>query len=159
MSSTSHQRKFSHKIPENSFLASRVLHSKKFFSRFAISAIAAGILTASFEISPAFGATATVNLDAASPFAVLAGSTVTNTGSSTITGDVGLFPERPSPDSLQQLQLEPSMPRTVWQVLHKPRSLLPISMPPGDLQRHRSRLILLDRRWPPACTPRLQAWA
>lgn len=41
--------------------------------------------------SPAFAATA-LNLGAAAPYAVVAGSTITNTGSSVITGDIGLSP-------------------------------------------------------------------
>jgi len=56
--------------------------------------VAAGLLAvALLATAPvAFGAQATVGLGTASTFAVLAGSTVTNTGPSVISGDVGLDP-------------------------------------------------------------------
>lgn len=42
--------------------------------------------------SPAWAAQAPVGLGTASPFAILAGTTVTNTGATTISGDVGVSP-------------------------------------------------------------------
>lgn len=53
-----------------------------------------GLLGASVFLaaSPAFAAQAHVGLGTADSFAVLAGSAITNTGPTTITGDVGTFP-------------------------------------------------------------------
>jgi hypothetical protein len=52
-----------------------------------------GVITfVGFSASPAFAAATAINLGAATPYAVVAGTTITNTGSTVITGDIGLSP-------------------------------------------------------------------
>jgi hypothetical protein len=70
-----------------------ILNSSSFnfsTSRKKIKAVFALILLASVFCNPSRAVT--VNLGSAAGFAVLAGSAITNTGATTITGDVGVFP-------------------------------------------------------------------
>src|ERR1700728_1837361 len=63
-----------------------------FASAMALVLLAAVALMGGLASGPAAAAQATVDLGAATPYAVLGAQTVTNTGSSVLTGDLGLYP-------------------------------------------------------------------
>src|ERR1700730_16939547 len=70
----------------------RASHRRPGYAWLAACAVAAGAIALFIAIQPAFAATAPVGLGTAGSFGVLAGSTVTNTGASIITGDLGRSP-------------------------------------------------------------------
>ena len=80
--------------PQKSSYENRERKSRHQWSRFnSLFALMFTAVAAFFWVVPsASAATATVNLATASTYAVLAGSAITNTGSSVITGDIGLSP-------------------------------------------------------------------
>jgi hypothetical protein len=82
-----------HESPASDFLAANWRSALRAGRRtFRVGLILLGSLSTLIFASSALGATATVGLGTAAPFSVLAGSTVTNTGPTTMFGDLGLAP-------------------------------------------------------------------
>jgi hypothetical protein len=71
-----------------------MFHIKNILSRMMSSSLVAGMGFAAllYGASPALAAATSPSLGAAGSYAVLAGSAVTNTGATTIAGDVGIYP-------------------------------------------------------------------
>jgi hypothetical protein len=76
----------------DSLAGNRRPHSWAGGKTFCVGLFLAGVLFSLLLASSALGATATVGLGSAAPFSVLGGSTITNTGPTTMFGDLGLYP-------------------------------------------------------------------